>query len=249
MLILALETSTDLCSLALRENGELLAELTIRGRQDLCRLLAPRIEQMLREAGRTPADTSAVAVGLGPGSYTGLRIGVATAKTLAQALEKPIVGVSTLEALAVPAAFLSDALICPVLPAHGEEVFAAVFRARSGRLNRQTEDLAIGRAALAERLEAMRGQLVLTGQVEQAAIPLKRSFLASGPSLAHPCARWVAELAAARLEHGRPDQLFAIHPQYLRPSAAEVEAGVDLTVARPPRRRRGRRASRPAHAA
>ena len=122
------------------KDGELLIEenfmrwlLTIRLRA------MPAIEELFEKAGIAPADIDAIAVSEGPGSYTGVRIGVTIAKTLAWTLGKPLVGVSSLKALAANALFFNG-LICPIVDARRGNVYAGAYRIRSGKLTEVIED-------------------------------------------------------------------------------------------------------------
>jgi tRNA threonylcarbamoyladenosine biosynthesis protein TsaB len=133
-LILCIETGTDVCSVALMRDGAVVALREGDG-QDHARALAVYIDEVLREAGAAPRDLDAVAVGRGPGSYTGLRIGAATAKGLCYGLGIPLVAVGSLDALARVAiadhgaGFAADALLCPMIDARRMEVYAQIFDA------------------------------------------------------------------------------------------------------------------------
>src|SRR5688572_21669057 len=101
-MILAMETGGDLASLALLDGVEVVAERAFRHRMSLSRDLMPALDELRARAGAGWDDVQAVAVGLGPGSYTGLRIGVVTAKALAWASNRPLLGISSLAALVAP---------------------------------------------------------------------------------------------------------------------------------------------------
>src|SRR5688572_7644865 len=116
-MILALETGSSLASLALMDGLDIVAETAFRHRMVLSRDLMPAIDELLAGAGAAWDDVEAVAVGLGPGSFTGLRIGVVTAKALAWAARRAVLGISSLAALAAPHLAPLEALICPVLEA------------------------------------------------------------------------------------------------------------------------------------
>jgi tRNA threonylcarbamoyladenosine biosynthesis protein TsaB len=128
MRILALETSTAACAVAVVDGESLLAELTLQVPRAHSTRLMPLIAQALAESGMAKSDLDGIAVGVGPGSFTGLRIGLATAKGLAYALGKPCAGVSTLRALAYGTG-AQMGLVVPVLDAKRDEVFAAVYAA------------------------------------------------------------------------------------------------------------------------
>ena len=151
MKILALETSAKAVSAAVCENGKILCS----GYQDTglthSRTLMPIVEHILKNTDLTTADLDAIAVAVGPGSFTGIRIGVSAAKGLAFAVNKPAVGVSTLAAMARNVAF-SDGLVICAMDARRNQIYNALFEAKDGQLTRLTEDRAIALADLAEEL-------------------------------------------------------------------------------------------------
>lgn len=130
MLILGIDTTTLSCSTALMQDDQLLAEMTLNIRKTHSERLMPLIDSLLKESMIHVEDIDAIAVAVGPGSFTGLRIGVATARALAQGLKIPAVAVPTLEALAevVPS---PGVLICPLLDARRGEVYSALFRRKT----------------------------------------------------------------------------------------------------------------------
>lgn len=128
-ILLLIETATEICSVALSKNGELLALQETDESYAHASQLTLLIERCLTEAGINMEALDAVAVSAGPGSYTGLRIGVSTAKGICYALNKPLIGVNTLLALAraSTAEKQLDALYCPMIDARRMEVYAAIF--------------------------------------------------------------------------------------------------------------------------
>ena len=162
MRILALETSARACSTAVTEDGCLVASAFQCTGLTHSRTLMPMVEAMLKNAGLTVAEMDAIAVANGPGSFTGIRIGVAAAKGLAFAADKPVVGVSTLEAMARNAAG-SDGLIVCAMDARRQQVYNAVFEARDGSLNRLTPDRAIALSELAGELKYQEGHKIIVG--------------------------------------------------------------------------------------
>ena len=128
-LILNIETSTTLCSVALAKAGKIIAIKEVNDGYTHAENLHVFIEEVLAKAGKSTKDLSAVAVGSGPGSYTGLRIGVSAAKGLAYALQIPLVAVNSLQIMTAMAVQKnkSDILFCPMLDARRMEVYAAIF--------------------------------------------------------------------------------------------------------------------------
>lgn len=127
MLTIAIDSSQDICTLAIAKNTEILCEYHFEHKMSLLRRIVPNIEHMMSDAGLDIQDIEGVIVSLGPGSFTGLRIGVTVAKALAYTLSKPIVGVGTLDAIARGFAPTSADLICPMIHARANEVYWSLF--------------------------------------------------------------------------------------------------------------------------
>ena len=170
------------------------------------------IDEALRDAGWTPRSLDAVACGSGPGSFTGLRIGLATAKGLCFALEKPLVCVPSLEALAARA---PDGPVCATLDAHKQEVYAAVYQVSDGFPALLEGEWVLAPAALAARLD---GKILCVGD-GVLRYPLLGIALDDDGA---PRPGEVARLAAARLQRGDEDDLSTSGPRYVRASEAEI---------------------------
>ena len=136
MRCLALDTTTDICSIGLADESGLIGEYNFAHKMDLSRRLMPNVVSMLKDVGMEVKDVEALGVSLGPGSFTGLRIGVTTAKMLAQTLDLPIVGIVTLDLLAHQFDYLSSALVCPLVKVRKGEVYHAFFRVSDGNVER-----------------------------------------------------------------------------------------------------------------
>jgi tRNA threonylcarbamoyladenosine biosynthesis protein TsaB len=139
MKILGIDTATTSCSVAIVDKTSLLSEFTIDREETHSKHLMEMIQMAMRMAGLNISDIDGFAVTRGPGSFTGLRIGISTIKGLALASEKPIVGVSSLETLALQVSYSRD-LICPILDARKGEVYFSRYRFQNGHLKKQTKE-------------------------------------------------------------------------------------------------------------
>ena len=164
MLILALESSAKAASAAVTRDARLLdLEYRNDGLTHSVTLL-PMAQTALERCGLTPRDLDAVAVSRGPGSFTGVRIGVSAAKGLCWGAEKPAIGVSTLEAMAWNAVDAkAEGIVCCAMDARRSQVYNALFRIRDGRPVRLTEDRAIGLDALADELSSAEKPIFVLG--------------------------------------------------------------------------------------
>lgn len=163
MKILALESSAVACSAALCEDENLLAQSFQNNGLTHSKTLMPMCRDLLENCGVTLAQVDVVAVAAGPGSFTGLRIGVAAAKGLAWPGNKPCAGVSTLESMAWTIAHMEGAELCPVMDARRSQVYNARFAVKDGMPIRIAEDRAIGLAELGAELKKVRKPQILVG--------------------------------------------------------------------------------------
>ena len=162
MLILALESSAKAASVALVRDGRLLGQSTQISALTHSRTLLPMAEDLLKNCELTTGDVDLFAVAHGPGSFTGIRIGVSTVKGLAWATDKPCVGVSTLEALAWHG-LAAGGIACPVMDARRSQVYNALFEIRGGKPVRLCEDRAIALEQLADELAGKNTPVFLLG--------------------------------------------------------------------------------------
>ena len=224
MKILALETSAKAVSAAVTEDGRVLAS----GFQDTglthSRTLMPIVEHILKNADLAMADIGAVAVAVGPGSFTGIRIGVSAAKGLAFAASIPAVGVSTLAAMARNAAFADGLVVC-AMDARRNQVYNARFEARDGRLTRLTPDRAVGLDELSEELRGdPRPKIVVGDGGGLCAEALTAAGVAcrlAPPHLVMQSAVTVALEAEEAAGNGGLVSAQELLPVYLRPPQAE----------------------------
>lgn len=229
MKILSLETSAKAVSTAVVENGEVLAYAYQCSGLTHSRTLMPMVEDMLNNAELSLGDIDALAVAAGPGSFTGLRIGVSALKGLAWAKELPCYGVSTLEAMAQNLAHTNALLIC-AMDARRNQVYNALFEAKGGTLTRLCPDRAIGLDELiAELTDDTRTKIVLGDGGKLCHAALERAGIESALAplpLLHQNAVGVA-LAAEKLS---PVGGAELQPVYLRVSQAERERAERLKM-------------------
>ena len=183
-------------------------------------------EDMLKAAGKTVTDVTAVAVAEGPGSFTGVRIGVAAAKGMSWGAELPCYGVSTLEAMAAGLG-VYQGYVCPCMDARRAQVYNALFYVNNGCLERVAPDRAISLADLGQELKTLDGPIFLVGD---GALLACNTLSQDVPSLVlppehrmHQRAVGVALLAAEKIARGETGDGNALTPNYLRLSQAERE--------------------------
>ncbi len=223
MKILAMDSSAVAASVSLCEDERLLGEYTICNGNTHSQTLLPMIEELLSRFGVTTDDIDLFAVSNGPGSFTGVRIGVATLKGLAFGKDKPCVGVSTLEALAHNLTVV-DGLICPVMNARRGQVYTALFRAKGGELERLLPDSAMAITELDAILETYQEPIRLVGDGYGVTAPnLKTPILSVPDRLRHQSAYSVAQVARRAYERGEALSDAQTVATYLRPSQAERE--------------------------
>jgi tRNA threonylcarbamoyladenosine biosynthesis protein TsaB len=226
-LILSLDTSTPCSSVALtagtRKNGEVVATLSLTGKVTHSRRLLSAIDWIMQESGVNWPDICGIGVSLGPGSFTGLRIGMATAKGLAAAAGKVLLGVSTLDSLA--AKCLTERLVCSLLDARKKEVYAAFYRcSKEGLTERVSEPIVLNPAALTE---AISEPVLFVGNGARVYGDLLRSMfkgkgLIAPAGLHEPSAASLGMLAGELLENGHLLDLAEGVPIYVRSSDAEL---------------------------
>ncbi len=225
MLILGIETSTKQSSVCLgTERGPVASASLGRGRSH-AEFLAPAIEFCLRHADVPLSNVAGVAVGLGPGLFTGMRVGIATAQALAHARRLPVVGLNALDLLAFPVRYVrSNRLICAVVDARRSELFWAFYRPSRGGVQRVT-DLRVGPPEkLAGEIEAVREDVLCVGDGAVVASSLLESAGATVASYgnAYPNAWALVELALPRFIREETQQPDDLRPIYVRSADARI---------------------------
>lgn len=226
MLLLAFETSAKAASVALMEENRLLGECYQNTGMTHSQTLMVMAQDLLSQCGKTVEDVTHVAVAAGPGSFTGVRIGVAAAKGFAWGRELPCCGVSTLEAMALGAGVWSG-YVCPVMDARRAQVYNALFRVEKGVYTRIKEDRAIALSELSQELQQLEGPIFLVGD---GSVLTDHTLSEAIPNLVlppewkqHQRALGVALAAQRQLREGDPCDGAALVPNYLRLSQAERE--------------------------
>lgn len=220
-LILCIETGTDICSVGLARDGELISLRESDQGRDHAKRLGVFVDELLRETGVMPDELDAVAVGKGPGSYTGLRIGVSFAKGLCYGLQIPLVAVCSLDALAEVAIedheagildveAWDEATLCPMVDARRMEVYTCFYNAKGEPQGEVSAEIIDGESFADVRRE---GQLVIFGNGAAKC----REVLSDATYInITPSARGLARLAQQRLSAGQVEDIAYFEPFYLK---------------------------------
>ena len=229
-MILAIDTATETASLALaREDGEVVATLGWRAGRNHTMELHPAIDQMLGQTRIAVTDLTGVVVTIGPGSFTGIRIGLATAKGLSLGRDIPIVGIETLAAAAIPFAW-TGRIVWSVLGVGRGQLAAAAYRqADDGGVRKVHAESIVTPPELCDLIGAHDGESLLTGEFEDDLTELMRARIGDGALIPPPAqrvrsARDAAHLGRLRLTRGDADDVVVLEPLYLRPPAAVEKA-------------------------
>ncbi|MFZ3062272.1 MAG: tRNA (adenosine(37)-N6)-threonylcarbamoyltransferase complex dimerization subunit type 1 TsaB [Actinomycetota bacterium] len=230
MIILGFDTATPVTSIGLADENRVLADLSLVSEKTQVERLMPLIDLILTQANVTVRDLDGIAVGLGPGLFTSLRIGVTTARTLAQVLKIPIVGVSSLDTLAYSLAH-SSALICAVIDAKRREVFSALYEGIEGEIRQVGPEKVVSPEDLIQELSRLEREVILigdgawlyrdlflgklTGKTEVAPAFFGYPRASNLISLSSP--KFLAEPATSRAE-----DVYKLVPTYIRRSDAEI---------------------------
>ena len=223
MILLGRDTSGYANAVGLTDGEKILADARYEARTDSLEKIVANIDAVIKKAGLTLGGVGGIGVGLGPGSWTGIRVGVTVGKILAYAGGKPVCGVSTLEALAYEAR-REASLICPVIGmGAGDAVYAAFYKAGNGRIKQLGEYYVGGVPGLAAMIEEP-ALIVGSGAAKYAGeIRNTPGFAQNITALeTAPGGASVAALAALRLAVGESDDALALTPLYLKESTARA---------------------------
>ena len=227
-LILAVDTTAKPVSCALVEDDRVVAAFSANTGLTHSQTLMPMIENALSVSGKTVADLDALAVNAGPGSFTGVRIGVSAVKGLAFTSNLPCVAVSTLESMAENTAALPGTIICCLMDARCQQVYGALFeKDASGAVRRLSEDEALTMAEMGERVARMRRDVILVGDGSEMCYRLWKdnvpSVYLAPPTVRYQNAAATAVIAARRFREGLTISADELLPLYLRLPQAERE--------------------------
>jgi len=227
MKVLAIETSTYSGSIAVSEGSRTVGELYLDMGPSHSEKLVPAIDRMLSDLGIDKKDLGGIAVSLGPGSFTALRVGISTAKGLSYSLGIPVTGASSLEILAMNLPF-APFQVCAVTDARKGELFAALFRTDDGVVKRISEDAIVSPAGLAETIKE---KTIFIGE----GALLYKEFLEDNESwgeapvfcpayMNHPRASALAFYGFSRFVGGHEDEVMGLAPMYIRKPDAVLTA-------------------------
>lgn len=226
MKILSLDSSTSSATCAIIEDGKMLGEVTFNYKKQHSVLLMSMIDSLLSNLELTVNDLDGFAVSSGPGSFTGLRIGIATIKGLSQGSGKPFIGVSSLDALAFNMAYTSG-IVCPIIDALRGNVYTALYRFEGTNFNKLTENLILPLDELIELLKGKNETVCFIGDASTIyREEIQKKFDHSMFAPAHlnvVKASSLGELGLNMLEHGEKSDLLSFAPSYMRKSQAERE--------------------------
>ena len=227
MLILGIDTCSMSSSAAVLDEEKMLAQFSINHKKTHSERIMPQIENMLNAADIKIDDIDAFAVSVGPGSFTGVRIGVATAKGFAQSLNKPCIKVSALHGLCENVSFFSG-LICPILDARRNQVYNAIFESKNGQIKRLCADRALSVSALMAELKESNKDIMFVGD----GVPVfretltkeleEKAFFAPLPLMFNQAAS-VAAVGIDEYKNGNFTDYSELVPEYIRLSQAEQE--------------------------
>lgn len=227
MKILALDSSGLVASVAVMEEENLLAEYTMNYKKTHSQTLLPMLDEMAKMIDLDLETVDAIAVAGGPGSFTGLRIGSATAKGLGLALKKPLISVPTVDGLAYNLCG-TDRIVCPLMDARRNQVYTGIYEFEGTKLKVREKQMAADISEIAEKLNALGREVIFLGDgwpvyEQKLAELMKVPYFAAPAHLSRQRAGALAALAMTYAKEGRMETAVEHQPDYLRLSQAERE--------------------------
>lgn len=227
MRILALDSSGLVASVAILEDDNLIAEYTVNYKKTHSQTLLPMLDEIVQMTDTDLSTIDAIAIAKGPGSFTGLRIGSATVKGLGLALDKPIVGIPTVEGLAMNL-YDTDAVICPLMDARRNQVYTGIYKFQEGTLQVVRDQLPLGIGEIIEALNLLEQKVVFLGD----GVPVYKDIIEQKMEVpysfapAHVNKQRAAAIGVRAFEYykqGIYSSAADFEPDYLRLSQAERE--------------------------
>jgi len=221
MNLLAIDTSTDYLSIAIMRDGKICARHHKKASRMHSTLLAPAIERLLKRARVKLKDLDALCISVGPGSFTGLRIGVTTVKAFAYALKKRIAAVPTLDVIADHAKSFRG-MVCPVLDARKGKVYACLYKSDGENIKRVSPYMLLSADELASRIRAKKGRMAFLGDKSEEFI---KNLPTNGPATItqwHPRADVVARLGLEYLREGKTVTAAELEPLYIYSKECDI---------------------------
>lgn len=227
MKILGIDSSGLVASAAIADEKNIIAEFTVNNKQTHSQTLLPMIEKVVDMSGIELEQIDAIAIAAGPGSFTGLRIGSATAKGIGLALKKPVVSVPTLEGLAYRVSVF-DGIICPIMDARRNQVYTGIYKMDKGNLVCLSEQKAVDIHEIMDELEKYDEKVIFLGdgvEVQRETIEkeFKKEYCFAPIHLSKQSAAAVAVLGDIYFNQGKAEDAAEHKPIYLRKSQAERE--------------------------
>lgn len=226
MKVLAVDTSSVVATCAVLDEEKVLGEYSLNQEMTHSEKIIPMIKELMDSINLKPKDIDVFAGAVGPGSFTGLRIGIATIKGLAHVFDKPVVGVSTLEALAYNIPF--DGIVVPLIDARRERVFTGIYKWKDGKLVNLSEPTIIELDELLSNIRDNYEKVLFNGDgtlvyKERIVEKLKDKAQFAPISLNMARASSVGELGLLKWKEGKVENYFQLVPEYLRESQAQRE--------------------------
>ncbi|RKD32351.1 tRNA (adenosine(37)-N6)-threonylcarbamoyltransferase complex dimerization subunit type 1 TsaB [Thermohalobacter berrensis] len=227
MKVLAVDTSSIVATCAILDENKLIGEYILNHKKTHSQKLMPIVKEIMESCELKPEDIDIFAASVGPGSFTGLRIGVATIKSLAQIMDKPVVGISALEALAfnVP---LAEGLVVPLIDARRENVYSAIYKWDLGKLTKIEDERVIKLEELLNTLNNRDERIIFNGDgatayKEKIINCLGNKAIFAPKAVNMPRASSVAELAFMKAKNGEVQHYLELVPNYIKKSQAQRE--------------------------
>jgi len=224
--ILGIDTATRVAGAAVAGENRLIAERFVHNLKTHSQNIIPMIDQVMRDAGIKPENLYGISVTGGPGSFTGLRIGMSVAKTMGLALNIPVVAISTLKVLAWNL-YMAPGLICPILDARKNEVYTCLYKSVPGGLEELADPAAVSIDRLVDELSRFSDEVIFLGDGVPVYEDVLRDMMGRralfGTMInSFPRASAAAELGLNKMKEGRLSDFTFLQPVYLRKSEAEI---------------------------